>query len=245
MTHEIGTEKMKTCHDCGKESTDGVSNGDGDFLCSGCHLERGPRHSLLPENEPAAAPTPMEEKLAGTPMTIDELEAVLASDEEYEIEILPSGEVRRAGGDEDRGGRRPLTYRENLGGEYSSASTKTASVDTVLCSQCGEFSVACPSCGSLEHGDCFVLEGDITMTPPPPPRFFGDDEMPLPACFELDKELTPKLQPIVDEWMARGYSSRDIYFQLVATAGRLTQMAFLCKRERAAKALAQETTEQP
>ena len=53
--------------------------------------------------------------------TIAELEAILAREEEVEIEILPNGEVRASGQSStlDRGGRKPLTLRENLGGEYS------------------------------------------------------------------------------------------------------------------------------
>lgn len=44
--------------------------------------------------------------------TIAELEAILSRDDEEPIEILPNGEVRAATG------TRPLTFRDNLGGEY-------------------------------------------------------------------------------------------------------------------------------
>lgn len=39
------------------------------------------------------------------------------------IEILPNGEIRIKGGSagEDLGGRKPLTFREHLGGEYGVA----------------------------------------------------------------------------------------------------------------------------
>lgn len=52
--------------------------------------------------------------------TIAELEAILEKEDEVEIEILPNGEVRAKGqtSDVERGGRKPLTMRENLGGEY-------------------------------------------------------------------------------------------------------------------------------
>jgi hypothetical protein len=52
--------------------------------------------------------------------TIDELEAILASEEEVPIEILPNGEVRAKGSTspQDTGGKKPLTMREDLGGEY-------------------------------------------------------------------------------------------------------------------------------
>ena len=52
--------------------------------------------------------------------TIAELEAILEKEDEVEIEILPNGEVRAKGQttDVERGGRRPLTMREDLGGEY-------------------------------------------------------------------------------------------------------------------------------
>ena len=52
--------------------------------------------------------------------TIDELEAILASEEEVPIEILPNGEVRAKGqtSAKETGGKKPLTMRENLGGEY-------------------------------------------------------------------------------------------------------------------------------
>ena len=54
--------------------------------------------------------------------TIAQLEAILESEEEVEIEILPNGEVRAKGQTsiQDLGGRsKPLTMREDLGGEYS------------------------------------------------------------------------------------------------------------------------------
>ena len=53
--------------------------------------------------------------------TIAELEAILDREEEVEIEILPNGEVRARGQGtaQERGGRKPLTMREDLGGEYS------------------------------------------------------------------------------------------------------------------------------
>lgn len=52
--------------------------------------------------------------------TISELEDILASEQETEIEILPNGEVRAKGTTTtvEVGGRKPLTMRENLGGEY-------------------------------------------------------------------------------------------------------------------------------
>ena len=55
--------------------------------------------------------------------TIAELEKLLQSDDEVEIEILPNGEIRAKGQstDKERMGRKPLTYRENLGGEYVTA----------------------------------------------------------------------------------------------------------------------------
>ena len=53
--------------------------------------------------------------------TIAELEKILDSEEEVEIEILPNGEVRAKGQTttQELGGRKPLTMREDLGGEYA------------------------------------------------------------------------------------------------------------------------------
>ncbi len=53
--------------------------------------------------------------------TIHELEAILDEEEDSPVEILPNGEVRAAGGSDaaERGHRKPLTMREDLGGEYS------------------------------------------------------------------------------------------------------------------------------
>ena len=51
--------------------------------------------------------------------TIAELEAILDREEDVEIEILPNGEVRAKGQSVlETGGRKPLTMREDLGGEY-------------------------------------------------------------------------------------------------------------------------------
>lgn len=55
--------------------------------------------------------------------TIDELERILEEEQDDPIEILPNGEVRSLGGSkgEDIGGKKPLTMREDLGGEYAEA----------------------------------------------------------------------------------------------------------------------------
>lgn len=60
-------------------------------------------------------------KVARKRPTIDELEHILQREDDVEIEILPNGEIRSKGGssDADRAGRKPLTMRENLGGEYA------------------------------------------------------------------------------------------------------------------------------
>ena len=51
--------------------------------------------------------------------TIRELEEILQNEESAPIEILPNGEIRALGtGSAELGGRKPLTMRENLGGEY-------------------------------------------------------------------------------------------------------------------------------
>jgi hypothetical protein len=52
--------------------------------------------------------------------TIAQLEAILESEEQLELDILPNGEVRAKGGTsaQELGGRKPLTMREDLGDEY-------------------------------------------------------------------------------------------------------------------------------
>ena len=56
--------------------------------------------------------------------TIHELERLLESEEDTPIEILPNGEIRARGrtDDQERGYRKPLTMREDLGGEYGCGS---------------------------------------------------------------------------------------------------------------------------
>ena len=51
---------------------------------------------------------------------IDELERLLNSEEDIPIQILPNGEIRQVGQTTaaDMGSKKPLTMRENLGGEY-------------------------------------------------------------------------------------------------------------------------------
>lgn len=58
--------------------------------------------------------------------SISELEAILQREDEVEIEILPNGEVRAKDQTTttERGGRKPLTMREDLGGEYSRANSR-------------------------------------------------------------------------------------------------------------------------
>jgi hypothetical protein len=51
---------------------------------------------------------------------IDELEKLLNSEEEVPIQILPNGEIRQVGRAtaSETGAKKPLTMKENLGGEY-------------------------------------------------------------------------------------------------------------------------------
>ena len=51
---------------------------------------------------------------------IDELERLLNSEEDAPIQILPNGEIRQLGHatSADLGNKKPLTMKENLGGEY-------------------------------------------------------------------------------------------------------------------------------
>jgi hypothetical protein len=51
---------------------------------------------------------------------IDELEKLLNSEEDTQIQILPNGEIREIGRatTADMGNKKPLTMKENLGGEY-------------------------------------------------------------------------------------------------------------------------------
>ena len=55
-----------------------------------------------------------------TKPTIAELEALLNKEEETAIQILPNGEIREVGKATwaEVGTKKPLTMRENLGGEY-------------------------------------------------------------------------------------------------------------------------------
>ena len=66
--------------------------------------------------------------LAGLGRTWDgrslQLEHLLESEEDNKIEILPNGEIRAVGGSDpaERGFKKPLTMREDLGGEYGARS---------------------------------------------------------------------------------------------------------------------------
>lgn len=52
--------------------------------------------------------------------SIDDLERLLNSEEDTPIQILPNGEIREVGHAtaSEIGSKKPLTMRENLGGEY-------------------------------------------------------------------------------------------------------------------------------
>lgn len=52
--------------------------------------------------------------------SLTELINILNNEESQEIEILPNGEIRAKGASSlvETGGRKPLTMREDLGGEY-------------------------------------------------------------------------------------------------------------------------------
>jgi hypothetical protein len=52
--------------------------------------------------------------------SIDDLERLLNSEEDTPIQILPNGEIREVGraSTAEMGVKKPLTMKENLGGEY-------------------------------------------------------------------------------------------------------------------------------
>ena len=61
-------------------------------------------------------------------MSIDELEKLLNDEENNDpddrgILILPNGEIRSLDGEELPEGVKPITFREDLGGEYSETRT--------------------------------------------------------------------------------------------------------------------------
>lgn len=53
--------------------------------------------------------------------SIEELERLLNSEEDVAITILPNGQIVATERGQDIGDKKPLTYRENLGGEYGLA----------------------------------------------------------------------------------------------------------------------------
>lgn len=59
--------------------------------------------------------------------TIDELEAILKREEDVPVEILPNGEIttKVAVQQKNLGTKKPLTMREDLGGEYAGGSAWT------------------------------------------------------------------------------------------------------------------------
>ena len=63
-------------------------------------------------------------------MSIDELEKLLDSTENNDpsdqgVLILPNGEIRSLDGEELPEGVKPITFREDLGGEYAKQQTAT------------------------------------------------------------------------------------------------------------------------
>lgn len=62
---------------------------------------------------------PTEEVTVAKKPTIKELEAILDKEQDTPIEILPNGEIRAQGATaSELPGKKPLTMREDLGGEY-------------------------------------------------------------------------------------------------------------------------------
>jgi hypothetical protein len=73
-----------------------------------------------------------EPKAESRTLNLAQLEELLNRENEWDtddtIEILPNGEIRAKGGsrDTDLVGRKPLTFRENLGGEYGELQPRAA-----------------------------------------------------------------------------------------------------------------------
>jgi len=61
----------------------------------------------------------MPKKKAANKMTIREIEAILEKEEDAPLEILQNGEIRMALRSKRKEKRKPLTMREDLGGEYA------------------------------------------------------------------------------------------------------------------------------
>lgn len=93
--------------------------------------EKGENEILMKKKKAKKASTPKVEKPVEREQkkpvdipkrpTIEELEELLSREEDQPIEILPNGEVRAARAREGQPKQKPLTLRENLGGEYAAA----------------------------------------------------------------------------------------------------------------------------
>ena len=59
-------------------------------------------------------------------LTIEELERLLNTEEDANIQILPNGQIMQVGKatEKEMGSKKPITFRENLGGEYATGSCR-------------------------------------------------------------------------------------------------------------------------
>ena len=90
--------------------------------------------------------------------TIEELERMLDEDD-TNMEILPNGEIRTRDSTGDVAGKTPLTFRENLGGEYQSPLSFFEGLPGGQCRGCGCDDLH--ACGCDDGLPCYWVEEDL------------------------------------------------------------------------------------
>ena len=98
-----------------------ICDANTDLCCADCAIESGGQKTVYvcrrPECRDAHEGQNPQHPLAHRP-TIEEIEQLLNSDTEIDLDILPNGEVRASRPQRSGEPPRPLTFREKLGGEY-------------------------------------------------------------------------------------------------------------------------------
>lgn len=150
----------------------GICGESTEYRCADCLMETGQSTPVCPKTECCDQHEAAEAVIHGKP-SIDQLERILDQDADEAIHVLPNGEIRASGQKRSK----VLTFREDLGGEYTQPAAPDASEP---CRWCGDTKQVAP-------------QGHPELAKPCPACVTGSAEPPLTGA-ELDELIMDELR---------------------------------------------------
>lgn len=135
-----------------------------EYRCADCLMETGQSTPVCPKTKCRDKHEEAEASIHSKP-SIDQLERILNQDIDEAIHVLPNGEIRSS----NQKRSKVLTFREDLGGEYSAAAQPAVPAASEPCKACKGTGVA-GRAAIRPFIPCEICKGSGSAEPPEPPR---------------------------------------------------------------------------